>query len=188
MNRAIFDWINGWPDSWQPFFLFLSEGNKWWGVRILLLLTLGAMATRGSQHRWAILAAIIGAGLSNELTEFFKDYFQHMRPSAELTDINLRVHRLTSFGTVSSHAANMAAVATVMTLYLRKWGTPWIVLALFVGVSRIYVGVHYPYQVLLGWISGILVGFLVVVGIEQLRKRFGQRRHDTNIDEQTATP
>ena len=49
-----------------------------------------------------------------------------------------------------------------MTLALGwRWGAPWIVVALLVGVSRVYVGVHFPSQVVFGWTLGIASGVVV---------------------------
>jgi undecaprenyl-diphosphatase len=69
---------------------------------------------------------------------------------------------LDSYGTASAHAANMAAVAFVTTYFLGKWGYPWIVVAFLTGLSRIYMGLHYPSQVLLGWFCGAFSAFLVI--------------------------
>ena len=66
------------------------------------------------------------------------------------------------------------AVAFVLTAVLGRWGWMWIPIAFFVGISRVYVGVHYPSQVLLGWLCGAFAGFLVVTMHRkwvELRKR-----------------
>jgi undecaprenyl-diphosphatase len=55
----------------------------------------------------------------------------------------------------------MAAVAVAMTLNLKWWGVPWIIIAVLTGISRIYCGAHFPGQVLWGWCVGIAVGFAV---------------------------
>ncbi len=99
--------------------------------------------------------------LANGITDVLKAGFQGLRPSVELADAIIRVDRLTSFGTASAHSANMAAVAYVFTRTFGVWGIPWIVVALMTGLSRIYVGVHYPTQVLLGWSCGVLAAFMV---------------------------
>jgi undecaprenyl-diphosphatase len=56
----------------------------------------------------------------------------------------------------------MAAVATVFFLKFRWASWPWMVAAVLTGLSRIYVGVHYPYQVLLGWIVGFFCAYVVM--------------------------
>ena len=71
-------------------------------------------------------------------------------------------NRLTSFGTSSAHAATMMAVAVAFLFYHRPLGYAWLAVALVTGYSRVYVGVHYPYQVLLGWLIGAFVAFVAV--------------------------
>lgn len=162
MDEAVFRWINGWPESWSPFFWFLSEATKQSWVRVFLLgLVLGLFLANPKTRRAAIFA-LLAWGLANGFTEALKNGFQMLRPCVELDDVNLRVGKLTSFGTASSHAGNMAAVAFAFTAGLGKWGWIWIPIAFFVGLSRIYVGVHYPSQVLLGWACGAFAGLVVV--------------------------
>ncbi len=171
IDRSVFYWINGWPDWLNPLFQLMSEGNKWWVVRI----GLGLLATWliwKKPTRVPTILALIAWPLSNVVTDALKHGFQVPRPCVELPDVHLRVELLTSFGTASAHSANMAAVATGMFLGLGWRAWPWMVLAFLVGLSRIYVGVHYPSQVLLGWGVGILVGFIVFhTGMALIRLR-----------------
>lgn len=161
LDKALFHAINGWPDGWSPFFVFFSEGAKTLLVRALLTLFVLLMII-GKPTRWPIVQALIAWPLADGLTHILKDALQWLRPCVELPDVILRVGKLTSFGTASAHSANMAAVATVLIWRLGWWGVPWAFIALFTGFSRVYVGVHYPSQVLLGWICGFLVALLVV--------------------------
>src|SRR5687768_12412051 len=126
MDEALFRWINGWPDSWSPFFWFLSEATKQDWVRValgsyVLILLLATPKTRG-----AAIMALLAWALANGFTEALKNGFQVTRPCVDLIDCNMRVGKLTSFGTASSHAANMAAVAFVFSATLGRWGWFWI--------------------------------------------------------------
>lgn len=162
MDEAVFRWINGWPEAWKPFFWFLSEATKQDWVRYGLAAFVLGLLVAGPKTRMAAIAALLAWGIANGFTEALKTGFQMLRPCVELEEVNLRVGRLTSFGTASSHAANMAAVAFAFTAFLGKWGWPWIPIAFLVGLSRIYVGVHYPYQVVLGWLCGAFAGLVVI--------------------------
>lgn len=161
-DRNIFYWINSWPDAWAPFFLFFSEGNKMWPVRIGLLLLFIFLVYRPHTRLAAILAMPAWI-FANLVCDVIKRAGAMPRPSGELEDLILRVERLTSFGTASAHAATMMSIAAVFLLLgHRRWGIAWVFVAIFNGLSRIYVGVHYPYQVVLGWLVGAFVGLLIV--------------------------
>lgn len=161
LDISLFRAINQGPDWLQPLMVFLSEGNKWWWVRILLLAVLVVMVWRSPTRKPALLA-MLGWPIANAACEWLKYGFQMPRPSAELEDAIVRVNRLTSFGTASAHSATMMCIAVVFLFYNRMAGLAWLVVALLTGYSRIYVGVHYPSQVLLGWATGAFVGFVLV--------------------------
>lgn len=93
------------------------------------------------------------------------------RPCVELLDVNLHVAKLTSFGMPSAHSANMACIAAVFLWLCPRLGYVWGGIALLTGISRIYVGVHYPSQVLVGWTVGAAVGTIGVLIYKQILKR-----------------
>ncbi|MBN2387669.1 MAG: phosphatase PAP2 family protein [Anaerolineales bacterium] len=70
----------------------------------------------------------------------------------------------TSFGAPSGHAETAASVWGMLAARLRR-GWAWVVailLAVIIGLSRIYLGVHFPHDVLLGWLVGGMVLWLVL--------------------------
>lgn len=164
VDVAIFRFINGWPEGLVPFFHFFSEATKR-PYRNFVLPGLGllvlAMLLRNARTRATILMSFAAVLLANGFTEALKTAIAFERPCVALENVHLYVGKLTSFGTASSHAANMAAVATVFCLMLGRWGLPWVLVAVFTGFSRIFVGVHFPSQVFLGAVCGIFCGFLV---------------------------
>lgn len=181
LDLAIFHAINRWPESLTPFFYFLSECTKWTAIRVALLSIFIAMLVVQRTRRAAIYI-IIAFPLANELCDVLKDGFQVIRPSVDLPDAIIRVNRLTSFGTASAHSANMAAVAFVMTYCLGwRWGVPWILIAFFTGLSRIFVGVHYPSQVLLGWTVGVAVAFVVIRLGDAIAAKIKRRREEQPV-------
>ena len=180
---AIFRWVNA---SWNTVlgdevFRFFSLATKVPAiVAVLAVVVLLHLAVGGKFRRGAALA-MIAWPLANAVTDILKNAFEAGRPCVELAGVNLitaydgRPMFLDSSGTASAHAANMAAVATVMALEAKWWGTPWIVAAVLTGISRVYTGVHYPSQVVVGWVVGIVCGWIVSRTWRAFRERSNVR-------------
>lgn len=173
----MFDAVNRLPPAFDPVFLFFSEATKWTPVRIgLLVLFIALLAHK--RTRTAAVLAMVAWPVANGFTEAIKNAWPWLRPSAltaywaelgwpvgwaEALDgkVIVRVNPLGSFGTASSHAANMAAVFVVFLVWARRWAWPWAIVAFMTGLSRLYVGVHTPGQVALGWLCGAVCGLIV---------------------------
>ncbi len=178
MDRSLLFHINHWPESLSPFFVFLSEAVDLTAVRIVLLAGILFFAFRRSTRKGTLLAGF-GWVLADYTTKVLKESIAFPRPYNDPTlgfDVIVRMGTSDSMGTASAHAANMAFVATVLTFYFRWWGTPWIVLAILVGFSRVYVAAHFPSQVLYGWLIGVALALGVCCFAEWISKRVRARR------------
>ena len=167
----VFRAINNWPVSVEGFIRFFSEAMNFGWVKALLGLLVVWLIWQGGPGRVAAFSALLGFLIANGVTDLFKTLLPEHRPFQELAAVHLRAGWSPSFGTASAHSANMAAVAFAFTAHLRRWGAFWIPVALLTGISRVYVGVHYPHQVLLGWACGIAAGALVFAGHNLIAKR-----------------
>jgi undecaprenyl-diphosphatase len=162
-DHAIFKSINSWPSSLESAMRFFSEGlNQTW-MKVLLGIILIAMIVAGKDTRKAAICSLIAFPLSDGTTNLFKHMFPLPRPydDPNIAGVVTRLAESHSPGTASAHSANMMATAICMLIALRWGGIPWLILAIFVGLSRIYNGAHYPYQVALGWIVGAFFAVLV---------------------------
>lgn len=124
------------------------------------------------QGKWKGFFFLLAAILTFVLTDFvsvklFKEVFERYRPSHNL-EIQHAIHTINHyrgglFGFVSSHAANTFGLATISSLILHKKWFSWAIFiwAALVGISRIYLGVHYPADVCVGALLGVGVGYLV---------------------------
>lgn len=110
--------------------------------------------------------APIAVGLANLISHFLKKAFERPRPSAAE-----HLVEETNFSFPSGHAVGAAACAVAVGYSLRRWWklTLWVI-ALLVGFSRLYVGVHWPSDVLAGWVIGALTSVVVFTSWNFLRR------------------
>lgn len=114
----------------------------------------------GENGRICIAAIIVGVIICDQLcSSVLKEIIQRPRPCHIFTDINLLVNCGAGKSFPSSHAANSMMGITLIALFFRnhKFWLP--IIPIIIGISRIFVGVHYPLDVLAGWILGIGVAF-----------------------------
>ena len=106
----------------------------------------------------------IGAGivLSAATTFAMKELFQRPRPYDSHPDILHPMGRESSYSFPSGHTSSAFATATSLSLQFRKWyiTVPAFLWATMVGYSRMYLGVHYPSDVVMGMIVGVTTAYM----------------------------
>ena len=106
--------------------------------------------------------------LSNGFHELFKAGFHGPRPYWFDAQVRLLTGAESSFGIPSSHSGNSVVIWGGLASQIKRgwaWGLA-VFLALFVGFSRIFLGVHFPTDVLFGWILGALI-LALALGLEK---------------------
>lgn len=164
----------------QQLFLFLNSLNSpffdqvmhaisgkliWVPLYLAILIYLGITYKR--KFLIILLFIIIAATFSDQFSVIIKNLVQRLRPCLE-PELNGLVHLFRGecggkYSFVSSHATNSFDVALLSLLFIRKrWYTISIIIwAAVIGYSRIYLGVHYPGDVICGSILGALIGWSV---------------------------
>lgn len=157
---------------WIPLFLFFFFYAFRKGNWLLLLIVFFGIA-------FCILLA------DRISVEAFKEVFQRYRPSHNL-EIQSQIHSVVrsngepylggKYGFVSSHAANFFAITTFLVLIFNRFSKAWYWLFLWaaiIGYSRIYLGVHYPSDVIVGSLLGLLIGYVVAVIAKKIMRKYG---------------
>jgi undecaprenyl-diphosphatase len=123
-------------------------------VAILMLLVWGG------RRMWVVLAVAVAAvALSDLGTNLIKAALHRARPCHVIPDVHLLAGCTGSFSLPSNHASNMFAIAMVGWLGFRRWRGALLLLAIGVAYSRVYLGVHYPADVLAGAVWGGALGW-----------------------------
>lgn len=114
----------------------------------------------GGRRMWVVLAVAVAAvAISDVGTNLIKAALHRTRPCHVIQDVHLLVGCTRSFSLPSNHASNMFALAMVGWLGLHRWRWVLFLLAGGVAYSRVYLGVHYPSDVLAGAAWGGAVGW-----------------------------
>jgi undecaprenyl-diphosphatase len=177
----------------KELFLFLNQGTRNWlfdvvlpfltdinrkpiGIVILAILWLLLLTKGGRPGRIAALLLIPTIALSDQLnSSFLKFLVDRPRPCHELANVHLLVGCGSGYSFPSSHAVNNFAAAMVISYFLPRWTWAFFCYASVICFSRIYVGVHYPSDVIAGAMIGLVVGFLVIVAFRQAEEWWRRR-------------
>lgn len=159
-----------WFDSTM---VFLTNANTWriaGGILAIAIFIWG-----DNPLRRTVIAATLALIIADTSATFLlKPLFCRPRPGNIIPAVTILFPAASYCGFPSNHAANMMALAITFTLRQHKsWAYILIPIALLVGFSRIWVGVHFPLDVLGGWLWGILIGWLGAVVVTILEKKFG---------------
>ena len=139
---------------------------------------------RGKSAFLVIILALIALGMADMVASgILKPLVQRIRPCFALDHVRLLVSQPRSYSFASSHAANAAAVATVIWIFFHRgvlveklFTIIMILYALAISWSRVYVGVHYPGDVIAGMMIGVCSAMLVYLFSSWVLKNIIQPR------------
>ncbi len=169
MDGSLFRWINrlanrtGWAHG--IFTAFAKYGIVLFAVLLVVAYLDGRQhddvgAVAGSV--WAAAAALIALGIG----QVIGGAIDRVRPYAAMSGVHVLIDRTSDFSFPSDHATAAGAVAAGLLLTNRRWGITAAVLAVVMAFARVYVGAHYPADVIAGLALGAVVavaGRVVVV-------------------------
>ena len=170
--------VNGMYSVFQDAFWWMVSAK--WSSLLLVLALLWILMRQNRRHALLVLLMVAVAVLVADQVSsgLIKHLVERLRPTHDPSLENavhvINGYRGGMYGFVSSHAANFFAIATLVTLIMRRglvaaalygWG-------LVQCYSRIYLGVHYPGDILGGMIVGLLAGWLVWCLMRWVQRRW----------------
>ncbi len=181
LDQSLFLWLNSIHSSWVDEIMWLIS-SKWLWIPLYLFILFNLYRSYKKEFIKIIALIIIVIGLSDWISSgVIKNSVKRNRPSHN-TELSSKVHvyiqsdgseyRGGTFGFVSSHSANSFAIATLSFLFLRRRSKQWSWLFLWatlVSYSRIYLGVHYPLDIIGGAIVGIAITLTLYFGSLKFR-------------------
>ena len=144
------------------FFVTITNEDLW-AIPVIIGIIILAFKG-GNRARIAIGLTLIATGLSDlTVVEVIKPAIARLRPSHTLGDtINILIGKGGKYGFVSAHAANIFCATTILSYFYDQWKRSLFFLALSVSISRVYVGVHYPGDILFGGLYGYGMAWLFI--------------------------
>lgn len=177
LDVAVFHFLNSTLANplGDVFWPYLTDYDKQWPVRILLIAIWLALLIRGGKRgRTAALLVIPLLIISDQLSSsVIKSLFARVRPCHAISPTEL--HLLVGcggFSFPSSHAVNNFGIATMFSYFYPRAKVALFTFASLVAMSRVFVGVHYPSDVLGGAIIGVGVAFFVLWTWNNISERF----------------
>lgn len=168
LDKELFLYLNSLHTLWlDPVMFWLTKTIVWLPLYLFLLYIIYKNYKTKS---WIVFIGIaITIFLADQITSgFMKPFFERLRPSRE-PSLEGMVHLVNGYkggmyGFASSHAANTFGIAAFLSLLFHKkyawinWIFGW---SFITGYTRIYLGVHYPGDILVGGIIGIICGWIM---------------------------
>lgn len=179
LDQKAFFILNGLHTPWLDQVMYWISKTEFWIPLYAGLLFL--IIKNYKKHSWIIIGCIVlTIALADQITSTgMKPFFQRLRPSRN-PELKELVHTVNGYkggkyGFASSHAANTMGIAFFLWLLFKKrytWMWALFIWAIVVAYSRIYLGVHYPGDILVGMMLGLLSGYLGFSLSKKLSSKF----------------
>ncbi len=140
-------------------------------LRIAYALSMFSLLIFGSKRtKWLVLTSLFALLLADQISShLLKPLIERPRPCHTLSHINLLVNCGAGWSMPSSHSANAFAQAILFAVTIPRTKIWLLPLATLIAISRVFVGVHYPLDVIVGSILGGVIGWIVARLFLQLR-------------------
>ena len=154
----------------DKFFSIITDVHSWYIAYIILI---GILLTKaGRKGKIAVLGIILVILVSDQLGDLIKHLLQRVRPCNALDDVRMVIGCAGGYSFPSNHAVNNFAAAFYFYKLFPNLKLPLFITATLIALSRIYLGVHYPSDMLGGMIIGSVIGYLFGIATLKINERF----------------
>ncbi|WP_284646649.1 undecaprenyl-diphosphatase [Paenibacillus silviterrae] len=166
-NIQLFRWMNDLGKQYEklnPAMIFIAE-------RLVFFLVIGMIVlwfSRDKLNRMMVVCGVMTFALAELLGKAAGMIHSHHQPFAELPDVNRLIEKAVDNSFPSDHTILFFSFAATFWLFRRKSGVIWLGIAFLVGFSRIWVGVHYPVDVLAGAVISVVSALIVYYAIPKV--------------------
>jgi undecaprenyl-diphosphatase len=175
IDTEVFFFLNGIHSAFFDVWMYRITDKTFWIPLYGFIIIIVAIKYK-KEAFWIILGGIICIALSDMVVSgIMKPFFERLRPSRDPALVDL-VHTVNNYyggkySFASGHAATSFSMATFFWLTTRnklKWIGLLFLWAVLFSYSRIYLGVHYPGDIIVGATIGSIIAWLVSIGIQKI--------------------
>lgn len=168
LDKELFVYLNGLGnENWDTFWMTVTNQLSWIPLYILFLILIFKQLGWKKGLILVVFSALL-VTFSDQFSNLMKNSFERLRPNRD-PSINEFIRILKnnkSFSFISGHATTSTAVTLFMHLTLRKYykyTLLFFIWPILFAYSRIYIGVHFPLDIICGALFGMLIGLLFYV-------------------------
>ncbi|VXD10455.1 phosphatase PAP2 family protein [Marinoscillum sp. 108] len=175
LDEKIFLTLNGLGSPYlDTFMIWMSDKYLW--IPLYLYLIFRLYQQEGKKLLWPLITLIVVIICTDQTTAgFMKPYFERLRPCKDpaLEDLIVIIGECRGkFGFASGHAANSFGLAAFFYFKERSLFSKGLLLwAAIVSYSRVYLGVHYPADILVGMLVGVFWAYVLYATMKSFRLR-----------------
>ena len=165
LDKQLLIFLNGLGSTtFDPFWMIITKQSNWTPFFLVLLYFI-YKKIGVKQTLYLLLFVMVLVTISDQFTNLVKETFQRLRPCSD-PNINTLIRIVKpskTFSFFSGHASNSMASATFLYFLFRdqfKYFGLLFLWPLIFAYSRIYLGLHYPSDIICGYINGFIFGFL----------------------------
>lgn len=166
MNYSLFQNINGLAGhshAWDSFMIFIADKSPFIIIGVLFIIWLTESLTSQNTYRQTtVLLAMITFLFGLGMNAVIHLLYWHPRPFVNHHVHQLIPHSATESSFVSDHALLVFSISFILLQRMPKWGYITFLFAILTGFSRIYVGVHYPADVIGAALLAAIIGWTVL--------------------------